>query len=221
MVLGIAITSVQAAETSSSHDSMTGMHADHVMEMGGMMHHGNMSAAEHSRHRAMMKSTKYTVTEKQYHVPAVTLMDQNGQPVELTKRLQSNHPLALNFIFTTCTTICPVMTATFSRVRKALGPDSDRLDMVSISIDPEYDRPAVLKDYAAKFHADPEHWTFLTGDADAIHDVLEEFKALFGSKMSHKPITLLKKPGESAWFRIDGLARAKDLTREIRTRLLN
>lgn len=220
LMFDLSISVLQAAETPSSQGGMMSTHTDHAMKMD-MMHHGKMSAAEHIRHRTMMKSTKYTVTEKQYHVPAVTLIDQSGQSVELAKRLQADRPLALNFIFTTCTTICPVMTATFSRVRKELGADSDRLDMVSISIDPEYDRPEVMQAYAEKFHADPQHWTFLTGEAEAIHQVLEEFRALFGSKMSHKPITLLKKPGETEWIRIDGLARARDLTKEIRTRLLN
>ena len=73
--------------------------------------------------------------------------------------IEPGSPLALNFIFTTCTTICPVMTATFSGLRRRLGSEAEELRMVSISIDPERDRPATLKAYAERFKA-PAAWRF-------------------------------------------------------------
>lgn len=174
----------------------------------------------HAHHRAMMKKASYQVSDVAYDVPDVTLLDSAGKTVSLRSLVESGEPVALNFIFTTCTTICPVMTVTFSQTRNLLGTDADRVHFVSISIDPEYDRPDVLDAYADQFHANG-NWTFLTGSTDDIVAVLRSFDSYSGAKMNHKPVTLLKNPGSTAWVRIDGLANGESLANEVRTRLLN
>jgi protein SCO1/2 len=105
-----------------------------------------------------MKDKNYRVSDVRYTVPDVALVDTAGAAVELQELLDSGEPVALNFIFTTCTTICPVMTATFAQMRRDLGESAGRVRLVSISIDPEYDRPEVLREYAERFHAGPG-WT--------------------------------------------------------------
>jgi protein SCO1/2 len=168
----------------------------------------------------MMKDKNYRVSDVRYTVPDVALVDTAGAAVELQELLDSGEPVALNFIFTTCTTICPVMTVTFAQMQQLLGEDAGRVKLVSVSIDPEYDRPDVLKAYSQQFHAGG-NWTFLTGDTNDIVTVLRSFDAYTGSKMSHRPVTLLKKPDESSWIRIDGLANGQSLAEEVTTRLLN
>ncbi len=195
--------------------------AEEAMPMDHSAHQTDESKPdEHAAHRAAMQANRYSVISEQYPVPEVTLIDQTGSAVDLAGLLESEHPIALNFIFTTCTTICPVMTATFAQMRRELGPEGEALHLVSISIDPEYDRPGVLKEYAELYHAGP-NWTFLTGDSGDIIRVLQSFKSYFGSKMNHQPVTLLKKPGEASWSRIEGLARGGDLAREVKERLLD
>lgn len=174
---------------------------------------------KHAAHRAAMRDTRYETTTAQYSVPDVQLIDQSGARVELQALLESDEPLALNFIFTTCTTICPVMTATFAQMRRELGEAGDDLRLVSISIDPEYDRPEKLRAYAEQFRAGAG-WEFLTGDSADIVRVLKSFDSYAGSKMNHQPVTLLKGPGSSSWTRIDGLATGKDLAHEVSERLL-
>ncbi len=174
----------------------------------------------HAHHRAAMKKPSYQVSDAAYAVPEVQLLDASGAHVPLQALLQSDEPIALNFIFTTCTTICPVMTATFAQMQRELGSDAARLRLVSITIDPDYDRPEVLASYAQQFEAG-DNWTFLTGDTQAIVSVLRSFDSYTGSKMSHRPVTLLKRPGTSSWFRIDGLASGQSLAHEIATRILN
>jgi protein SCO1/2 len=112
------------------------------------------------------------------------------------------------------------MTATFAQMRRELGEAGDQLRLVSISIDPEYDRPETLKAYAEQFRAGAG-WDFLTGDSEDIVRVLKSFDSYAGSKMNHQPVTLLKRPGSSSWTRIDGLASGKDLADEVAARLLN
>ena len=174
----------------------------------------------HAHHRAAMKKTTYQVTDARYDLPDVQLLDGTGATVPLLELLDSEQPIALNFIFTTCTTICPVMTATFLQMQRALGTDAERVHLVSISIDPEYDRPDVLATYIKQFQAD-KNWTFLTGETKDIVNVLLSFDAYTGSKMSHRPITLLKRPDQESWIRIDGLASGQALAHEVTSRLLN
>lgn len=175
---------------------------------------------KHAAHRAAMQNTRYQASTEHYSVPDVQLLDQSGARVKLKSLLETDEPLALNFIFTTCTTICPVMTATFAQMRRELGESGDDLRLVSISIDPEYDRPEQLRAYAEQFRAG-EGWEFLTGDSADIVRVLKSFDSYAGSKMNHQPITLLKSPGSSSWTRIDGLASGKDLAHEVAERLLH
>jgi protein SCO1 len=174
----------------------------------------------HAHHRAAMKNPTYQVSDKRYEVPDVQLLDGSGTAVTLQELLETGEPVALNFIFTTCTTICPVMTATFAQMQRELGESADQVHLVSISIDPEYDRPAVLEAYARQFQAGG-NWTFLTGETNDIVTVLRSFDAYTGSKMSHRPITLLKRPGTESWVRIDGLASGQSLAHEVTARLLD
>jgi len=157
----------------------------------------------------------YTRTVEPYAVPNLTLLDQAGQSVDLTELLAGSQPVALNFIFTTCTTICPVMAATFSKLQRELGDDVGDLQFVSISIDPEFDRPEVLATYAGRFRAE-ERWSFLTGTQEQITSVLQSFNALTGSKVNHRPLTFFKMPEDEAWVRIEGLPRASTLADEYR-----
>jgi protein SCO1/2 len=182
----------------------------------------NSSATEndpHAAHRAAMKQPRYVATTETYTIPDVDLIDQQGTAVSLRTLLESDQPIALNFIFTTCTTICPVMTATFAQMRRELGDAGNELQLVSISIDPEYDRPDKLETYARQYQAG-ESWEFLTGDGDDIVQILKSFDSYAGSKMNHQPVTLLKRPDSSSWTRLDGLASGKDLANEVTARLL-
>jgi len=175
---------------------------------------------KHAAHRAAMQRTRYSTTTESYSVPNIELIDQQGTTVSLRELLETDQPVAVNFIFTTCTTICPVMTATFAQMRQELGEAGNELRLISISIDPEYDRPDKLKAYSEQFRAGAG-WDFLTGDSADIVQVLRSFDSYAGSKMNHQPVTLLKSPDSASWTRIDGLASGKDLANEVTARLLD
>jgi protein SCO1/2 len=181
---------------------------------------GSQANDPHAAHRAAMAKPSYRVSDHDYDVPDVELLDTSGADITLRELLDAGQPVALNFIFTTCTTICPVMTVTFAQMQQVLGPDAERVHLVSISIDPQYDRPAILDAYAKQFKAG-DNWTFLTGDTSDIVTVLRSFDSYTGSKMSHRPVTLLKRPESASWIRIDGLPNGETLAQEVTARLLN
>ena len=135
------------------------------------------------------------------------------QNVDLAKELSSDEPIVLNFIFTTCTTVCPVLSATFSSFQDKLGSEASTVKMVSISIDPEHDTPAKLREYAKKFQAGPQ-WQFYTGSVSQSVEVQRAFDAYRGSKMNHIPLTFLRAAGQTEWVRLEGFTSATDLLNE-------
>lgn len=171
--------------------------------------------ALHAQHKKMLTKKGYSRTEHGYNLPDLTLVSMNDERVTLQKALESDKPVFLNFIFTTCTTICPVLSATFSQVQEQLGDERDQVRMISITIDPEHDTPERLRTYAARFKAGSQ-WEFLTGDLDAIIATQKSFDIYRGSKMNHEPITYLHASNEAPWIRLDGIASASDVIKEYR-----
>ncbi len=120
----------------------------------------------------------------------------------------------MNFIFTTCTTICPVLSETFARLQDELGAERDKVHLVSISIDPEEDTPARLSVYAKGYHAGPE-WRQYTGTVQAIIQTTKAFHVYAGDKMGHTPVTVLRVAPGKPWIRFDGFATAEELRHEL------
>ncbi len=97
------------------------------------------------------------------YFPNVPLVTQDGKAVRFYDDVIKGKVVAISFIFTHCKDACPTETANLRRVQKSLGERVGRdIFFYSISIDPEHDTPATLKEYAGKFSAGPG-WTFLTG----------------------------------------------------------
>lgn len=176
--------------------------------------HHHSVAASHGQHGSQPAYTRSTAS---YAVPDVTLVDANGAAVALQRELaEGNEPVILNFIFTTCGAVCPVMSSTFSQVQDALGSGRARTRMLSISIDPEQDTPAVLKAYAGRYGAGAG-WQMLTGRLVDSIAIQRAFGVYRGDKMNHQPATFLRaSPGEP-WVRLDGFASADDILRELAT----
>ncbi len=150
----------------------------------------------------------------EYSIPRVTLVRDDGKSVSLPEELNDGRPVVMNFIFTTCTTICPLLSETLARLQDKLGTERDRVHIVSISIDPEEDTPPVLRAYAKRYHAGPE-WQHYTGTTQAIIETVKAFNAYRGDKMSHTPLTLVRVAPGKPWVRFDGFATADDLLKEI------
>lgn len=190
LVLGLASFPISAIAQDHLHD-----HGDHVM------------SGEPGR---------YVRTLAGYTIPDVKLVDADGAGVPLRSELvDGDKPVILNFIFTTCGAVCPVMSATFAQVQAALGAEREAVRMVSISIDPEQDTPAALKAYAGKYDAGPQ-WQMLTGSLDDSIAVQRAFDVYRGDKMNHQPATFLRAAPGQPWVRLAGFASAADILHEYR-----
>src|SRR5437016_2635489 len=145
-----------------------------------------------------------------YQTPAVTLVRADGQRVSLPHELDDGRPVLLNFIFTTCSSICPLTSRTLEEFQDKLGPEASRIHLMSISIDPEQDTPSRLSDYARKFHAGPE-WQYYTGTVAASLAAQRAFDVYRGEEMSHTPVTLLRSTPGKPWLRIEGFVTPDEL----------
>ena len=99
------------------------------------------------------KEPNYTRETVSYRVPDVELIAHDGNSVSLVSAIGGEKPVMVNFVFTSCTTICPVLSASFAEVSRRLGEKGDSIEFVSISIDPEYDTQEKLAEYAKRMGA--------------------------------------------------------------------
>lgn len=112
-------------------------------------------------------------------LPPVQLTDQAGKAFTLDRL--KGHTTIVNFIFTTCPTVCPLLTDKMAGLQERIKEDGDALQLVSFSVDPEVDTPAVLTEFAAAHHADTRTWTFVTGKPDEVVTTISEgFKVAVG-----------------------------------------
>ena len=155
----------------------------------------------------------YERTLERLSIPDVTLINQDGKRVKLLALVNSGKPVVVDFIYGTCTTICPVLSAGYTNFQRKLGADTRSVQLISVSIDPENDGPAVMKKYLKNYRAQPG-WDFLTGSREDINRVMRAFDAYIPNKMSHFPIMFLKAPGDEQWVRIYGLIGTSDFIKE-------
>jgi|CXWL01.1.fsa_nt_gi protein SCO1/2 len=138
-------------------------------------------------------------------IPDAALVDQDGRKVQFYTDLVAGKVVVVNFIFTTCTTICPPMGASFGKLQKSLGERAGRdVHLISLSIDPLTDTPPRLLAWAEKFGRTPG-WTLVTGPRAEINAILRALGAYVGNKLDHAPIALVGRDG-GEWLRVSGLA---------------
>ena len=145
-------------------------------------------------------------------IPDVELLDQDGRKVHFYSDLVKGKTVAINFIFTSCTTICPPMGATFARVQSELE-DRD-VQFISVSVDPVTDTPERLKAWRAKFKAGP-NWTLVTGETPKIDELLQALAASTARREDHSPTTIIGNDALGQWTRAFGLAKPSQLVQII------
>ncbi len=115
--------------------------------------------------------------------PTFTLVDQGGQP--FGSEDLAGQVWVASFFFTTCVTVCPKVSGANAELQRALKGGEIDAHIVSFTVDPATDTPERLARYGLSYHADDAYWTFLTGDEQALYDVVVEgFKLAMGDKVA-------------------------------------
>ena len=141
----------------------------------------------------------------------VELVNQDGQKMRFYSDVLKDKVVVINTFFTTCTGVCPPMNRNLEKVQEALG---DRLGkdafLVSMSVDPETDTPARLKEYSRRFHARPG-WIFLTGKKENVDWALYKLGQYVETKDNHTNIIIIGNEPKGLWKKAFGLAKADEL----------
>ncbi|WP_024297599.1 SCO family protein [Methylomicrobium lacus] len=134
------------------------------------------------------------------------LRNQDGAAVRFASDIAGDRIIALNFIYTDCSTACPVASAIFAKLQSRLGDKLTRdVRMVSLSINPATDTPARLKAYAERFHATPE-WVWLTGEKTHVDALLKGLGVYNRDYTNHAAVILVGDPARGVWTRFNGLS---------------
>ncbi len=172
--------SVTASTVGNAHDPAT-----HAAE------HGQQLAAE---------------TPPPRKIPDAAVVDQDGRPLSFYRDLVRGRIVAIDFIFTDCSTFCRPVTAILRAVQERLGARIGKdMMLISISVDPANDTPARLKSYAAEFGAGPG-WTFVTGSEPEVDRLLAGFGVGTHGPEDHSSLTLIGNDATGSWTWTDSLA---------------
>lgn len=141
------------------------------------------------------------------------LVDQDGKTVKFYSDLIDGRIVIVNSFFATCTGVCPVMGSTFKKIQAVLGDRLGRdVHLISISVDPENDRPEQLRKYAKANGARPG-WTFITGDKKNVDAALQKLGLLTATKESHTPVVLIGNDATGVWKKAFGLAASDEVVK--------
>jgi protein SCO1/2 len=152
-------------------------------------------------------------------IPDVELVDQHGRKLHFYSDLVKGKVVAINTVFTTCTTICPLMGAKFSRLSRMLGDEGHgKVNLISISVDPETDTPERLDAWSREFGEPGADWTLVTGAKNDVDTLLKALQTYTADKQEHLPVVLIG-DGTGGWARASALLPPSQLADLLHARL--
>lgn len=152
-------------------------------------------------------------------VADVAVRNQDGRELRFNRDLVKGRLVAINFVFTGCSSVCPLMGASFASLQQQLGSSAAQVALISVSLDPLNDTPARLLEWRNKFSTKPG-WTLVTGRYQDIDALLSSLGAAAPEPASHAPfILIIDGRSDAPWQRMDGLADPAAVARVLRQRL--
>ena len=134
----------------------------------------------------------------------VLLTDQHNRQVHLRDEVVDDRIVVMGFVYTSCTTVCPVVSAIMQKVQAQLGERVDsEVRLVSISVDPLRDTPARLREFAERYRAGPG-WTWLTGSVPAVTDTLKGLGTWSADFENHPSVIMIGDGRSDRWTRFYG-----------------
>ncbi|MDF3935211.1 SCO family protein [Pseudomonas citronellolis] len=161
---------------------------------------GAHSTGEHAGHA---EPARHSETSQVAFVDQ-PLLDQDGRSVDLRRDLVGERIVVMGFVYTSCTTVCPLVSSIMGKLQARLGDQVGReVSLVSISVDPQRDTPQRLLDYSRRYHAGPG-WRWLTGEPVAVDDTLKALGAWSADYESHPPLIMVGDGRSDRWTRFYG-----------------
>ncbi|MFZ5510861.1 MAG: SCO family protein [Pseudomonadota bacterium] len=144
-----------------------------------------------------------------------TLLSQRGDKLKFPGEALGGRIVVMDFIYTNCTTVCPVVSALFAQLQDRLGSSlGEEVSLVTITVDPARDTPQRLRDYAARFDARPG-WLWLTGEKGAVDQVLKGLGTYTPDFTRHPSVILVGDAGRGTWRRLYGLPGVEEVIAQV------
>lgn len=211
----LLITSLCLSHTALAQDP----HAGHKTPTADPHAGHDMSAKDpHANHAVPDTNAAVRRSMVEVTLAATPMLTQDGSVTTLAKELEGKKPTILAFIYTSCTTVCPVTSQILARTQDVLGADLSNVRIVSVSIDPEYDTPERILAYSKKFGAKAQ-WQHYTGTLPNTVAIQKAFGAYRGDKMNHVPVMFINGGGKKSWVQLEGFPSAERVVQEYRDQI--
>jgi len=172
-----------------------------------------LPAAAHGDHESAKAQAgiKESDASAEIKLNDLELVDETGKPVRFVSGALADQIVAIDFIYTTCTTVCPVISSIFADVQSKLGARlAGDVRMISMSIDPVRDTPRRLSTYSAAFDTGAD-WMWLTGEKSTVDRVLTGLGAYTADIIDHPPMLVIGDAQHGVWRRLFGFPSAEDI----------
>jgi protein SCO1 len=158
---------------------------------------------DHSQHQDQA-AKQVTGQSTEVRLTDARVLNQDGTPVRFKSDVVGERIVVVDFVYTTCTTVCPVVSALFRELQGRLGADMGKdVALVSVSVDPLRDTPKRLKEMSAKYDAG-SGWTWITGQKPQVDEVLKSFGAYTSNFDDHPPLVMVGDARSGKWVRFFG-----------------
>lgn len=147
--------------------------------------------------------------------PNSEVQNKEGKTLKFYDELIKGKVVAINFVFSSCPTICPLMQVTFAQLQKNLNEAGIKdITLISVTVDPATDTPARLKSWSEQFKGE-EGWSYVTGDKKTIDHILKKLEVFTADINDHPSFILIGNDKKGTWKRVNSLAPVETLTEEL------
>lgn len=162
---------------------------------------------------AQQGATFTTQVRRDIKAPDVPLTTQHKLATTMKQEMETKatEPQVVNFVFTTCSTICSTQTASLAVLQKKLIAAKEPAKFMSFTIDPDNDTPDQLLKFAKQFDIAQDSWRFYTGKYNDMLKPQQAFDVYRGAKVNHPPVVLMRKNAQSPWVRVEGFPTPDEL----------
>jgi protein SCO1/2 len=169
----------------------------------------------HGGHDAQAPSQSPAATSRPVKLTETQLLDQDGRKLRLASDAVANKIVVVSFVYTNCTDICPMVSQTFSQVQEKLGALMEsRVRLLSVTVDPKRDTPAVLKEYASHF-APKAGWLWLTGDQTNVTAAHQAFGVTIRNPENHPGQIVIGDPKTGRWTRLYDIDKPQEVLAKV------